>query len=266
MVQQQSDNPINDYESLRLDYEQTTQLLRMLTDIRFKLLTLVPTLTVIAVSLLTVDKAKAEIGPWTVLAIGILGFFATVGIIIYELRNSLFYELSMSRASRLERLLKFPRFSKLCRTGNEPGGVFTERPPRKPPPEQDPVPQYPLSQQFRIFCRAFPIVHDEGLALVYGASLGGWAFIIFINLSIVVINILKIIFGINTKVIFGINNKPWIDITWVSVLSLFIGTIAAVFVAVITVRQFKRLDQERNTWRKEYVELDNLYKAPAEWH
>src|SRR6266851_3625731 len=74
-------------EALHLDYEQTTEQIRMLTDIRFKLLAFVPTLTGVAVSLLTGGK----VGTGTVLAVGILGFVVTLGIIIYELRNLLFY-------------------------------------------------------------------------------------------------------------------------------------------------------------------------------
>ena len=197
-------------ESLHLDYEQTTELFRMLADIRFKLLAFIPLLTGVAVSLLNADK----VGKWTALAVGILGFVVVLGIIIYELRNSLFHDLSISRASRLEGHLKLPRFTKLREGHNWPGGVFTERPPRK-----DTKVQYGLSQKFL----GLQIKHDRGLALVYGASLGGWTFIVMNAL----INVLSL------------------DDPWRFILSLSAGII----VAGITIYEFNRLDDERHRWQ-----------------
>jgi hypothetical protein len=222
---QPSSNP--DYESLQLDYEQTTELFRMLADIRFKLLAFVPTLTGVAVSLLTGDKVRKE----TALAVGILGFIVTLGIILYDVRNSLFYDLSISRASRLERQLKLSRFTKLYEGINKPGGIFTERPPIKKGVEQD-----ALSQKFWKF---IPITHNTGLSLVYAVSLGGWTFI--------VINALPL-------------SEPLL-----SILSI----LAAIFVASITIWEFKRLNDERYEWqfgkagKSRHVELDNLYDKDA---
>ena len=240
MAQPQPDSPISERsysdqecEALRLDYEQTTQLYRMLADIRFKLLALIPTLAG-AATLITADKAK--LGPGTVLAVGILGFFATLGIIIYELRNSLFYDLSISRALRLERKLKLPRFTKLRRGLKEPGGVFTERPPGREP-YKGPGKQDPLNQKL---LRFIPIKHDLGLSFVYGVSLGGWMFII-------------------------INTIP-LDEPWRSALSLLAG----INVAVITMWEFKRLDKDRYEWqfgregKEKRVYDDDLYKAQNE--
>jgi hypothetical protein len=230
MEQQRSDSPLSkrpsdnqERGSLHLDYEQTTELFRMLADIRFKLLAFVPTLTGVAVSLLTGDK----VGKGTVLAVGILGFVVTLGIIIYELRNSLFYDLSISRAARLEGQLKLPRFTKLRGSLNKPGGVFTERPPGRASAEQD-----PLSQKF---LGIIPIKHDIGLSFVYGASLGGWTFI--------VMNVLP----------------P--DEPWRSLVSLLVAILAA----GITIWEFKRLDKGRYEWqfgrkgKEKHVEFDDLY-------
>ncbi len=234
MEQKQSENVIGnrsftnqESESLRLDYEQTTELFRMLADIRFKLLAFVPTLTGVAVSLLAGDK----VGKGTALAVGILGFIVTLGIVLYELRNSLFYDLSISRAARLEGQLKFPRFTKLRGDLNKPGGVFTERPPGKEP-AFGPGEQDPLSQKF---LGIIQVKHDIGLALIYGASLGGWTFI--------VINVLPLV-------------EPFR-----SLLSLFI----AILVAGLTIWEFKRLDKERYEWqfgrgdKEKHVVFDNLY-------
>src|SRR6476661_5362458 len=70
-------------DRLRLDYDQTTQLLRMLTDIRFKLIAFVPTIAAASVGLFGKPRPAVEL-----LAIGLLGLTATVGILVYELRNS----------------------------------------------------------------------------------------------------------------------------------------------------------------------------------
>lgn len=184
-------------EALHLDYEQTTEQIRILTDIRFKLLAFVPTLTGVAVSLLTGGK----VGTGTVLAVGILGFVVTLGIIIYELRNSLFYDLSFLRASHLEQKLHFPNFTHINEAWS--GGVFTERPASGDPPSQK-------------FLGIISIKHDSGLAFAYGASLGGWTFLV-----------------INTIPL----NEPWRSL---------VSLVAGILVAGITIWEFRSLDKRRN--------------------
>ena len=66
-------------EELRLDYDQTTDLLRTLTDVRFKLLAFVPTISGAAIGLLGRGDSAAEL-----LAVGALGLLATLGIVVYE--------------------------------------------------------------------------------------------------------------------------------------------------------------------------------------
>src|SRR5919197_47659 len=70
-------------DRLRLDYEQTTDRYRTLVDIRFKLLAIVPTICGIAVGLLGRPHSAAEL-----LAVGLIGLAATLGIFFYELRNT----------------------------------------------------------------------------------------------------------------------------------------------------------------------------------
>src|SRR6266566_9875511 len=94
MVQQQPDpsqsalppsqQTISDQEraSLHLDYEQTTELFRMLADIRFKLLAFVPTLTGIAISLLTGDKLE----PWRTLLSLLVGVLVA-GITVWQFKR-----------------------------------------------------------------------------------------------------------------------------------------------------------------------------------
>src|SRR5205814_7446426 len=73
-------------DRLRLDYDQTTQVLRLLTDIRFKLIAFVPTIAAFSVGLFGKPRPAVEL-----LAIGLLGMTATLGILLYELRNSQIY-------------------------------------------------------------------------------------------------------------------------------------------------------------------------------
>src|SRR5947207_14649099 len=63
-------------DNLRMDYEQRNEQVRMLTDIRFKLLAFVPTLTAAAVALLT----SATVAQGTVLVVGLLGFVVTLAL------------------------------------------------------------------------------------------------------------------------------------------------------------------------------------------
>ena len=88
-------------DRLRLDYEQTTQLLRTLTDIRFRLIAFVPTFAAASVGFFARPRPAVEL-----LAIGVLGLVATLGIFLYELRNSQIYATSARRAKDLERQLQ----------------------------------------------------------------------------------------------------------------------------------------------------------------
>jgi hypothetical protein len=116
-------------DRLRLDYEQTMQLLRSLADIRFKLLAFVPTFAGASVGFFGRPRPAAEL-----LSIGLLGLVATLGVFIYELRNSQLYAAAAGRARELERRLELT-------------GLLLD-------------------------------AHDRGLALVYGAALAGWSYLV----------------------------------------------------------------------------------------
>jgi hypothetical protein len=138
-------------ERLQLDYQQTTDLLRTLTDVRFKLLALVPTLSGIAVAVLGRPSSAAEL-----IGIGLLGLTATVGLLLYELRNSQLSDYALHRAQAIEADLGLTSI----RGGTEPGGLFTERPGRT----------------LRLFGFA-PIDRDAGLVVVYSAALAAWTYL-----------------------------------------------------------------------------------------
>lgn len=88
---------MDETDRMRLDYDQTAQLLRSLTDTRFRLLAFVPTVAGAAVGLISGPRSGLQL-----LAIGTLGLTATLGILLYELRNSQITRSAAARARRLE--------------------------------------------------------------------------------------------------------------------------------------------------------------------
>jgi hypothetical protein len=130
-----------DADRLQADYQQTTDLLRTLTDVRFKLLALVPTLSGAAVAVLGHPSSAAEL-----IAVGLLGLTATLGVLLYELRNSQLSDYALRRAQSLEGELGL--------------GLYRERPDRA----------------LRLFGLA-PVDRDRGLVLVYSAALAGWSYL-----------------------------------------------------------------------------------------
>ena len=133
-----------DEDRLRLEYDRAVATFRDLTDIRFKLLALVPTLSGAAVGLL-----KAGQSPVTLLAVGVLGLTATFGVLVYELRNSGIRHGIAKRMGELERELL--------------GHVLVTKRPEGAP---------------RSLFGFVAIEHSVGLALVYGAALAGWTYLV----------------------------------------------------------------------------------------
>jgi hypothetical protein len=139
-------------EPLRLDYDQTTDLVRSLTDVRFKLLAIVPTISGAAVAFLSRGRPAGEL-----LAVGLLGLAATLGVVLYEVRNTQLYDYALRRAKELEARLGAVSIY----DASGPGGLFTERPGR----------------DIRVFGLALA-GHERGLAIVYGAALAGWGYLV----------------------------------------------------------------------------------------
>lgn len=74
-----------DKDDLWREYQEIGQNIRWLGDVRFKLLTLVPTVSGLAVALLALVERTSS---GAALAVSLLGLVATVGVLIYDLRNS----------------------------------------------------------------------------------------------------------------------------------------------------------------------------------
>jgi hypothetical protein len=130
-------------ELLRLEYEYASRLLGTLTEIRFKLLALVPTLSGAVVALMSPGQSGVEL-----LAIGGLGLTATSGIFAYELRSTELRRRAGARVDRLESEL----FS---------GGPLVGGDGRRP----------------KLY-GVVPASHQLGVGLVYGAALGGWVYLV----------------------------------------------------------------------------------------
>jgi len=134
-------------DRLRLEYEQMLQLARTLTEVRFKLLAFVPTIAGFGVAFFGKPGPAVEL-----LAIGLIGLVATLGVLIYELRNSETYAAAVSRAAEIERALEMP---------SGPGGLLSER----------------RGQTLRPF-GLVAVWQGRGLALVYGAAVAGWTYLV----------------------------------------------------------------------------------------
>jgi len=130
-------------ERIEREYARATQLLDGLTDIRFKLLALVPTLSGTAVGLLRAGESAV-----TLLAVGFLGLAATLGILVYELRNT------QTRIELLDRIQAIE---------SEVSGR--------------PLLGDPAAGAAKLF-GVIGLRYKTGLALVYAAALAGWGYLV----------------------------------------------------------------------------------------
>lgn len=116
---------------------------RMLTDVRFKLLGLVPTVSVVALlNILSQEGIAKGLSPITRTGIIAFGFLVTIALYIYDRRNTELYDDLISRARRIEMEL-----------GMDTGQFLGRK-----------EPKYKL------------IKHDIATNLIYGTVLAGWLF------------------------------------------------------------------------------------------
>lgn len=151
----------SEQDNLRTDYEQTNEQIRMLTDIRFRLLALIPSGTVVAVSVL-----GTAVSMETALVVGILGFVIVFAIIMYDLRNSQIYDACLGRARQLEKQLQMLN-----------GGLYSNRP----------------NRDIKLF-NVLLVWHDRALAFIYGTTLGGWFYLIIYSLLNLLLSKVNIVF------------------------------------------------------------------------
>jgi hypothetical protein len=163
MVATQAVGMSQKHPNLELEYEQINENVRFLADVRFKLLAVVPALGGAAVFVLTHagldagDEARSSASELlTVIVVGLLGFLATLGVTLYDQRNSELYNALIHRARHLEEAFGVPGTPGGLREVRS-GGQFSERP----------------AKHRRVLVEAG---HDLGLALIYGPLLGAWLF------------------------------------------------------------------------------------------
>jgi hypothetical protein len=134
-------------DMLRFDYDQALQTIRQLADVRFKLLALVPFISGATIAFLSVDPKKAP--PHVILAGSVAGLLITVGVLIYNQRNTQLLNVTRARCIKLEELLTLPVQG-----------------------------QFHSQQKKFKFLTIIPLWADMGLAIIYGTVLAAWLFLI----------------------------------------------------------------------------------------
>jgi len=137
-------------DRLEFEYAQVLESYRLLAEIRFKLLAFVPPLAGAAIALL----ATPRFGRWEQVALASAGFVVTLGLVIYEQRNTSFYNQLIGRAKFLEGKLELP-----VAPCDVAGGQFSAR-----------------GDVRRYLFGFLPAKHDRALALVYSPLLAGWLY------------------------------------------------------------------------------------------
>lgn len=147
----ENEKDLRDYENKKnlKDYEVAVSGVWKLAEIRFKLLALVPSVSGMAIGIISLNNTAFTENPLPRILIGLFGFFATIGIIFYDQRNSQIYNALLNKCKKFEI------------DNNFKIGQFNSRPKRT-----------------LRFINKFKIWHDRGLSLIYGSSLGGWIFLI----------------------------------------------------------------------------------------
>jgi hypothetical protein len=97
------DRSVEDREILITLYEQTCTTWRLLVDVRFKLFALVPTASLFSLAVFfgATDPQK-QLHPRLLLAFACFGLLVTLGLSIYDIRNSQLYDDLISRGRKIE--------------------------------------------------------------------------------------------------------------------------------------------------------------------
>jgi hypothetical protein len=105
-------------------YDQVGASWRMLTDVRFKLLALLPPIAAVALIAVVADAGPFEgLNTWVRVGLAAFGLLATVGLWVYDHRNDELYDELISRGRRLEFELGVHTGVFLGRPGSQRRGV-----------------------------------------------------------------------------------------------------------------------------------------------
>lgn len=150
-----------DREVMLKDHAATMDLYKTLVDIRFKLLTFVPTVTTVAVGIVSFGRQQVTFDRGTTLVVGAAGVLASWAIVLYEVRNSQIHDRAVHRLKHLEKVLGFvPSYGAV-----PPQGMFHERGEGSP------------------FLGLFRPKHDLALSMVYGIVLTLWTWVLLTGLG-----------------------------------------------------------------------------------
>jgi hypothetical protein len=140
-------------EALLKEYSEVCQNFRLLTDIRFKLLAVLPIATAVAVAL----KTGSATAPW--LGLSLFGLVVTLGLVTYNMRNDQLYNELVGRAAAIERSLGLP------------DGGFAQRPRAWLVVD--------LPRKWWIPWKKWNVDHGTGVGTIYVASVALWLFGVF---------------------------------------------------------------------------------------
>jgi len=141
-------------DKIKLDYERTAQYFLHLADVRFRLLALLPIVSGAALAIV-----PAHLEPAEMLALGMLGLVVTIGVLLYDQRNSQIYNSLVGRLNLIEESLRLPAM----RDNKQVGGAFLDR---------------PGGDRRRMVLGILPANHGLGLDLIYSASVAAWLFVV----------------------------------------------------------------------------------------
>lgn len=137
--------------ALLAEYGEVGGSFRLLTEIRFKLLALLPIAAGAATGLLAAGAGRDAWGEVQALALSLFGLLVTIALATYNQRNDQLYDALVGRAASIERELGLPDGA----FANRPTSWFTIRLPLR---------------------RTWPVNHRAPVALIYGASVALWLF------------------------------------------------------------------------------------------
>jgi hypothetical protein len=146
-------------EALLREYAEVSNLFRTLTDIRFRLLGILPIASGVTAALGARTQTSDEIG--FPIALALFGLASAVGVVTYNVRNDQLYDELVGRGAAIERSLGLP------------DGAFSNRP--------NAWLRYKLGpwtwQRHELGPWTWRIDHRQGIATIYAATIAFWLYL-----------------------------------------------------------------------------------------
>jgi hypothetical protein len=136
-------------EALLREYGEVGNLFRTLTDIRFRLLGILPIASGVTAALGARTQSGGEIG--VPIALALFGLAAAVGVVTYNARNDQLYNELVGRAAAIERSIGLP------------DGAFANRP--------------RAWLRYKLGPWTWRIDHGHGVATIYAATIAFWLYL-----------------------------------------------------------------------------------------